>query len=167
MNRQHHTCGKTRIQLIGEYRLPISVNAFNNLLRELVRAKKVRVRKDFNHHNRLFYFPLPSNNHMALMYDELIERIEKYYRDRNLKWPDKKDAAIWLSTEVGELLDSLMRLELGWVRNTVKASDPAEELADCLMMVMVCSKSLGIDVVEVLLEKMERKTKQYGQPISD
>lgn len=94
------------------------------------------------------------------MFSELIEQIEAYYRARGLKWPDKKDAAIWLTTEVGELLDSLMRQESGWVRNTQKELDPSLELADCLLMVMVCAKAMNVDVVEVLLEKMEKKIRE-------
>lgn len=111
-----------------------------------------------------------SNSQVAIkkgklkVFDELMEYIVDYYEARNLKWPDAKESALWITTEVGELIDSLLRKEQGWVRNNAKSSDPAEELADTLMMVMVCARSLGVDVVEVLLAKMERKISESARP---
>lgn len=97
------------------------------------------------------------------MFDDLIKEIEKYYTRRGLVWPDKKDALLWLTTELGELIDSTLRLELNWVRNSEKSVDMASEVADVLLMLLVFCKATSIDPVEALLEKMERKLKELGK----
>lgn len=97
------------------------------------------------------------------VFDELMEYITDYYEAKGLRWPDAKESAMRLTTEVGKLIDALLRKEQGWMHNQ-KSSDPAEELADVLMMTMVCARSLGVDVVEVLLAKMERKVRESTRP---
>lgn len=91
------------------------------------------------------------------MYDDLIFKIRQYYLCRGLKWPDKKDSILWLFTELGELVDAVLRLESGWVRNNNKDTDVASELGDCLFMLLVTSQCLGIDPIEAMLNKMEKK----------
>lgn len=88
--------------------------------------------------------------------------IKHYYEQRQFKWPDAKDGGLFLATEVGEYLDALLRQEPDWTRNQEKLVDPAEELADCLMMVLVCAASLNITVDDVLIIKMDRKLKLIG-----
>lgn len=98
----------------------------------------------------------------------LSDLIKHYFHTRGMKNPQAKDAAIFLCTEVGELLDALMRQEMGWVRNNIKESDPASELADCLMMTMVCADALGVDIFETLETKLEAKlTEIYEQRRND
>lgn len=98
----------------------------------------------------------------------LLDLIKHYFHTRGLKNPQAKDAAIFLATEVGELLDALMRQELGWVRNNTKDTDPASELADCLMMTMICADALGVDVFETLETKLEAKLAEiYDQRRND
>lgn len=102
----------------------------------------------------------------------LEKKILEYYELRGLRMPNLKDSGIWLSTEVGELLDAIMRLECGWVRNDPAKNTPAllekdntaklraveEEMGDCLMMLLVTAHLIDVDIMNVLLRKMNRKT---------
>lgn len=89
---------------------------------------------------------------------KLNRLIVDYYDYRRLKIPDLKDSAIWLSIEVAELQDALMRQEPGWVRNNPdKPSDIAGEIGDVLMMLIVTAGMANIDPVQALLDKMKSK----------
>ena len=92
-----------------------------------------------------------------MTFDELSRVIDEYFEHRKMRKPNSKDAALFLASEVGEFIDALMRDENGWVRNNQKDCDVAFELADCLFMVLVCARALGIDPVTVLLQKMQKK----------
>ena len=97
------------------------------------------------------------------MFDELLEQVEKYYRERGLQWPDTKDSLLWLTTELGELTDAVMRQEAGWIRNNARSSDPREEIGDVVLMALVCARNLGVDPIEMMLEKMNRILKHGNQ----
>lgn len=97
----------------------------------------------------------------------LEKKILQYYEMRGLKMPDLKDATLWLATEVGELLDAIMRLESGWVRNNphslerthvAKLTAVEDELGDCLMMLTVAALLIDADLINILLRKMNKKT---------
>ena len=89
----------------------------------------------------------------------LKEKIVAYYDLRGYVTPSLKDAAIWLATEVGELLDAIMRTEKDWVRNNPdKPSKVEEELADVMMMLLVAAGAADVDPMDALLRKMNRKT---------
>lgn len=92
------------------------------------------------------------------MFTELLQRIDEYFVERGLCKPNAKDAAIFLSCECAELLDCIMRKEPQWMRNNAKEIDMRGEVADVLFMLLVTAKTLGIDPVEAMLEKMQQKT---------
>ena len=99
------------------------------------------------------------------MFDFLIEKIDSYYEKRQLVVPNTKDSLLWLTSELGELVDAVQRNDEAnnWVRNNPgKKADLEGEVADVLLMLMVTAKTLSIDPFESLLDKMHRKLKEQN-----
>ena len=89
--------------------------------------------------------------------NHLTSQIVDNWTDRAVKIPQPKDAAIFLSTEVAEVLDALMRIEPGWVRTNDKEVDPGDELADVLMLTLTTARALGVDdLVDRMITKMSQ-----------
>lgn len=97
--------------------------------------------------------------------DDLRKAVERYFEKRKYVKPDSKDALLWLTTEVGELVDAHMRAgDTEWVRNNPdKAVDLQDEVADVLMMLVAFCVTQDIDPVKSL----ERKMKKYVDNIFD
>lgn len=73
--------------------------------------------------------------------------------------PDFLKAIAFIVTEVGELFDAWIRTMAndGFVRNHgEKDVDPAEELADVIMMAYIAADQLGIDLDKALRAKLDR-----------
>ena len=89
----------------------------------------------------------------------LQKKISEYFDMRGLKKPDTKDSCMWVASEVGEMIDAVMRLEQGWVRNNPdRESKVEDELGDVLMMLLITAETLDINIMDALLRKMNRKT---------
>jgi NTP pyrophosphatase (non-canonical NTP hydrolase) len=94
----------------------------------------------------------------------LIDRIEQYYEERELVWPQDVWQALGFATsELGEAWDVLVERDADWVRNhpSEKGWDEGaftEECGDTIMMLMVACKLIGRDPIAALRAKMRRKT---------
>jgi NTP pyrophosphatase (non-canonical NTP hydrolase) len=91
--------------------------------------------------------------------DPVNDLVGDYFRHRNLVYPDTNQAFLFLVSEVGELADKLVHDQRNWVRNNpdTKDDDRAGEIADVLMMLAVLSETLGIDPIEAMQDKFNRK----------
>jgi len=94
---------------------------------------------------------------------ELSRVINKYYTARNLVHPDSWQALAWAITELGEVYEILLA-EGDWVRNNPEAHPEtfdsekfAEELGDVIMMVQKAGMARGVDPLESLYKKIQRK----------
>lgn len=95
---------------------------------------------------------------------DIYELIARYYEHRHLIWPGNADTALdWALTEMAEAKELLLARQARWVRNHPQNEEPfsrerlAEELGDILMMVMVAGMVEGLDPIQALREKIERK----------
>ncbi len=87
-----------------------------------------------------------------------LQLIKRYFESKGITLATKKDAYVFLVTEVGELGDAIMRQENGWVRNDpTKEVDIADEAADVFMMLWALADSYHVDLDQALKNKLERK----------
>lgn len=99
---------------------------------------------------------------------ELIELIEKYFNGRDLKYPNAWESLAWAQTELGEVYEILLGWSGDWVRNNpqdhpVKTKeDFAEELGDVIMMVMMAGYVEGVNPIQALKDKINRKLEKLN-----
>lgn len=101
------------------------------------------------------------------MTTKLCDEIEYYYQQRGLIRPSLWHAFTFMVEEMGEVAEELMKYTGGYQRNNpfkeVRNSDDehiraiGEELGDVIMMAVMTGRTLGIDPILCLKEKMERK----------
>jgi|WetSurMetagenome_2_1015567.scaffolds.fasta_scaffold21971_7 NTP pyrophosphatase (non-canonical NTP hydrolase) len=102
---------------------------------------------------------------MDVKFNPLFEEILQYYKGRQLKLPDAWESLAFATTELGEVYELLLARKGGWTRNnpenkpTFSREALAEELGDVIMMVMVAGISEGVDPIDALESKIERKLK--------
>jgi NTP pyrophosphatase (non-canonical NTP hydrolase) len=95
----------------------------------------------------------------------IIETVQAYYEYRGLTIPDDTQALLFLVSEVGELADSHVEQQAQWVRNHAEKERGVEdEVGDVLMMLTAYCIARGIDPVECMLNKFEKKG--YSAPES-
>jgi NTP pyrophosphatase (non-canonical NTP hydrolase) len=88
----------------------------------------------------------------------ITEIVRQYYQFRGLTEPDANQAFLFLVSEVGELSDAFVEKQARWVRNNPdRERDINAEIGDVLMMLTVFAASQGVDPLEAMLAKMERK----------
>lgn len=90
-----------------------------------------------------------------------IEQILKFRDDRQWKqYHNPKDLAISLSLESAELLENFQ-----WSTSeealSKKIADIREELADVLIYSVLFAESVGLDIDEVILEKLNKNNDKY------
>lgn len=95
------------------------------------------------------------------MTEETINRILKFRDDRDWKqFHNPKDLAISISLEAAELLE-IFQWSAGDVTSDGKMDKIREELADvvnyCVLMADVC----GLDLDEIVQEKIKRNNEKY------
>jgi len=96
------------------------------------------------------------------------ELIKSYYEVRGLKWPTIEQALMWTQTELAEVYEIIFAREEGWIRNNPDkhekhiASTLAEELGDAIMMLLVAGIVEGVDPMDALRKKIERKIRAGG-----
>ena len=96
---------------------------------------------------------------MRTLYDEILE----YYKSRKLTMPDFDNAMKFVMTEVAEVFELDLARTGGWVRNnpqnksTYSKNDMAEELGDAIMMLVVAGIAEGVNPLQALSDKMDRK----------
>ncbi len=93
----------------------------------------------------------------------LTEKVKEYYEKRELKHPNIWEALGWATAELGEVYEVLMSMVGGWVRNNPDKhpqktkEDLAEELGDVIFMLIVAGIEEGVDPIQALENKMQRK----------
>lgn len=93
----------------------------------------------------------------------LASKIIGYYRKRILRWPGPGEALLWAQSEMGEAADKLLSMDTRWVRNNPQDHPVAsneefgEELGDAIMMLVVAGLTKGVDPLQLLEAKIERK----------
>ena len=97
----------------------------------------------------------------------LANLVIQYYDYRRLKWPSIWEALGWAHTELGEAYEVLLAAVGGWKRNNPQDHPDGwdkdkfgEELGDAVMMLIVAGIIAGVDVEEILREKIRRKLEE-------
>ena len=103
---------------------------------------------------------------------EVYNLIMQYYKKRGLKWPDFNDAMKFALTEIGEVYEIDLARTGGWVRNNPDSKPDFDkerlstELGDVIMMLMVAGIVEGVNPIQSLVNKINRKieaTNSYKQ----
>lgn len=93
---------------------------------------------------------------------DYISIIKDYFEKRKLKMPDFSDAMKFVITEVGEVLEVDLSRK-GYVRNNPQnkpvynKEELAMELGDAIMMLIVAGITEGVDPLDAMVKKIERK----------
>lgn len=101
--------------------------------------------------------------------NQLTEDVKEYFELRGLKFPDVWRALAFLDTEKAEALELLLAKDGGWTRNNPENKAPwdqndfADELGDIIMMAIVTGLAEGVDPIEALEKKMDRKLAVSGK----
>lgn len=95
------------------------------------------------------------------MKQETIDRVLKFRDDRSWKqFHNPKDLAISISLEAAELLEVFQ-----WSAQDVNCAEKRdkikEELADVLNYCILMADACGLDMDEIVLEKVERNDRKY------
>ena len=98
--------------------------------------------------------------------------VDFYYRERGLKWPNETKAILFAITELGEMAELLVNKDdEEWVRNNPEDKEGwsperfGEELGDVIMMCQVAGMDAGVDPMELLLKKMQRKLDEMHEEL--
>lgn len=95
------------------------------------------------------------------MTQETIDRILKFRDERNWKqFHNPKDLAISISLEAAELLE-VFQWSAGDVRCEDKIGKIREELADVLNYCVLMADTCGLDIDEIVREKLVLNEKKY------
>jgi len=94
---------------------------------------------------------------------KLFSVLESYWDKRGLVEPNSWESLAWAATEMGEVYEILLA-DGDWVRNnperhpeTFDSEKFAEELGDVIMMVQKAGMARGVDPLQALYNKIERK----------
>lgn len=95
------------------------------------------------------------------MKEETIKQILKFRDDRNWKqFHNPKDLAISISLEAAELLEVFQ-----WSAEDVVCDDKIdkirEELADVINYCILMADACGLDLDEIIMEKLKRNNQKY------
>lgn len=95
------------------------------------------------------------------MNKELIEKILKFRDERNWKqFHNPKDLAISINLEAAELLENFQ-----WTGSDTEGSGKleniSEELADVVIYCIYMADVLGLDMDEVILNKLSKNAEKY------
>ena len=90
--------------------------------------------------------------------EEILGRIREFNRERDWdQFHNGKDLAVALSIEAGELLECFL-----WKRPEEADVDKIrEELADVLSYAFQMADRYGLDIREIMLEKIRRNAEKY------
>lgn len=90
--------------------------------------------------------------------EKVVDVVKAYYQFRGLTIPDDAQALLFLVSEVGELADAHVEQQAEWIRNHAdKERSIDDEVGDILMMLTAYCIARGIDPVEAMLNKFEKK----------
>lgn len=93
--------------------------------------------------------------------DELIEALVRFRDERDWKqFHNSKDLALAISIESAELLEAFL-----WKQPEEASREKIkEELADVIAFCLLLAEKEGLDVKQIVLEKIERNREKY--PVS-
>jgi len=92
---------------------------------------------------------------------ELISHILQFRDDRNWKqFHNPKDLAISISLEAAELLENFQWSGID-VKATEKTEKIAEELADVLIYCTLMADAMGLDMNQIVANKLEKNADKY------
>lgn len=95
------------------------------------------------------------------MKQETVEQVLKFSRDRNWEqFHNPKDLAISISLEAAELLE-VFQWSAGDVRCEEKLDKIKEELADVLNYCILMADACGLDMDEIVTEKVRKNAQKY------
>ncbi|SHJ32221.1 NTP pyrophosphatase, house-cleaning of non-canonical NTPs [Clostridium amylolyticum] len=88
--------------------------------------------------------------------EEILDRIRKFREDRDWnKFHTPENLAKSISIEAGELLEHFQ-----WDSNYHK-QEVSEELADVMIYCIHMADAMGVDIKEIILDKMNKNEKKY------
>lgn len=88
--------------------------------------------------------------------EEILDRIRKFREDRQWgKFHTPENLAKSISIEAGELLEHFQ-----WDNNYNK-QEVSEELADVMIYCIHMADAMGVDIKEIILDKMNKNGKKY------
>ena len=93
----------------------------------------------------------------------IMSMLFHYYEKRGLRWPTLDEALQWAHTESVEVTELLLARTSGWVRNNPEKHEDfsetklMEEIADQVFMLLVAGMVSGYNVLDVMMNKMQRK----------
>ncbi len=88
--------------------------------------------------------------------EEILDRIRKFREDRQWgKFHTPENLAKSISIEAGELLEHFQ-----WDNNYNK-QEVSEELADVMIYCIHMADAMGVDIKEIILDKMNKNEKKY------
>jgi len=89
--------------------------------------------------------------------DVITGLVLDYFNARDMPFPDKVKALLFLVSEIGEIADAEVDKMGEWVRNNERERDEAKEVGDVLFMLYVYAIAKGINPVHEMVKKMESK----------
>jgi hypothetical protein len=101
---------------------------------------------------------------------ELLDIILDYYDKRGLNFPNTWESLGWANTELGEVYEQLLAKNSNWVRNNPQDHPPfekekfSEEISDVIMMLMVAGYNEGVNPIQSLKDKINRKLEKLNGP---
>lgn len=88
--------------------------------------------------------------------EEILDRIRKFREDRDWsKFHTPENLSKSISIEAGELLEHFQ-----WDNNYNK-QEVSEELADVMIYCIHMADAMGVDIKEIILDKMNKNEKKY------
>lgn len=88
--------------------------------------------------------------------EEILDRIRKFREDRDWnKFHTPENLAKSISIEAGELLEHFQ-----WDNNYHK-QEVSEELADVMIYCIHMADAMGVDIKEIILDKMNKNEQKY------
>ena len=99
---------------------------------------------------------------------DLVKLIRAYYEQRGLTFPSFDNAMKFVQTELAEVYELDLARIGGWVRNNPQNKPQfsrealAEELGDAIFMLVVAGIAEGVDPIQAMRNKMQRKLEEQS-----
>lgn len=97
---------------------------------------------------------------MAMTIDEAQERVDRWIRTYGVRYFSELTNMACLTEEVGELARVMARRYGDQSFKEGESTDPSEEMADVLWVLICLANQTGVDLTEALERSFEKKTKR-------
>lgn len=101
---------------------------------------------------------------------ELIDIITDYFDKRGLVYPENSwQTMAFANTEIAEVYELLLDRDREWIRNNPEEKEKfteerlAEELGDVIMMIMLTGYVEGVNPIQALKDKIQRKLEKLNE----